>query len=279
MFKRSENLKTPFLLFSIIFFLAFIPLVSSIPPFQTNINPNIGYQIFYPEFEFVPLNSPIDLHVHLTNISNGLPLNNNQADCFVNLYDNFGSDTFESGSINKDVNGYDYVLFVSQGNHSTLGLHTIDIRCNSSYFGGQAKFSYYVTQNGESLSTATGIIYFLITLFAFGVFFLITWIFLNINGENPKDETGYIGLNYRKYIKTALFPLVYVSFLWFFNFIIGLSNNYLGLTLYSNTLGFIFILLTKLTLPVLIVTLLIELVLMIKDGNIEKEYKSLWNKY
>jgi len=102
---------------------------------------------------------------------------------------------------------------------------------------------------------------------------------LNINGENPKDETGYIGINYRKYVKTALFPLVYVTFLWFFNFIIGLSNNYLGLTLYSNTLGFIFMVLTKLVYPVIVLCFIIAIVLMIKDSNIEKEYKSLWSRY
>jgi hypothetical protein len=148
-------------------------------------------------------------------------------------------------------------------------------------------YSYYsncgygtINPSGETLTTSKGILYFLVTLFAFGIFLLICWLFLNINGENNKNELGEItGLNYRKYIKTALFPLVYVSFIWFFNFIIGLSNNYLGLTLYSNTLGFIFMILTKLVYPVIVLCVIIAIVLMVKDSNIEKEYKSLWNKY
>lgn len=138
---------------------------------------------------------------------------------------------------------------------------------------------FMITPSGEILSTGTSLIYFLVTLFAFFIFIGVGWLFLNINGENPKDETGYLGINYRKYIKTALFPLVYVSFIWFFNFIIGLSNNYLGLTLYSETLGFIFLILMRLTLPVIIVTVIIEIVLMIKDSNITKEYQSLWSRY
>lgn len=136
-----------------------------------------------------------------------------------------------------------------------------------------------INPSGETLTTSKGILYFLVTLFAFGIFFLLGWLFLNIKGENPKDETGYLGINYRKYLKCALFPLVYISFLWAFNFIIGLSNNYLGLTLYSNTLEFMFMVLSKLIYPVIVLTIIIMIVLMVKDANIEKEYKSLWSPY
>lgn len=165
----------------------------------------------------------------------------------------------------------------------TLGVGYGNYTFNYPIFGEYNYFSNCgagtFNPNGQTLTTGTSLIYFLVTLFAFFIFLGVGWIFLNINGENPKDETGYLGINYRKYIKTALFPLVYVSFIWFFNFIIGLSNNYLGLTLYSETLGFIFLILMRLTLPVVIITAIVELVLMVKDSNIRKEYKSLWSQF
>jgi hypothetical protein len=147
------------------------------------------------------------------------------------------------------------------------------------YYSPCGSGSIQITQNGDNLSTGTGLIYFLVTLFAFVVFLFVGWIFLSINGENPKDETGYLGITYRKYIKTALFPIVYVTFLWFFNFIIGLSTNYLSLSLYLNTLGFIFGILMGLVYPVIVITIIVEIVLMVKDANISKEYKSLWSNY
>lgn len=167
-----------------------------------------------------------------------------------------------------------YYIFT---NTSTIGRY--DVRGVSDGCGKIFATYFEITPSGENLTTSKGLIYFLVTLFAFSIFGILIWLFLNINGNNPKDETGYLGINYRKYVKTALFPLVYISFIWFFNFIIGLSNNYLGLTLYSDTLGFIFLVLMKLVLPVIIITAIIELVLMVKDSNIKKEYASLWSRY
>lgn len=134
--------------------------------------------------------------------------------------------------------------------------------------------------NGENLTSAQSILYFLVTLFAFFVFVLVTYIFISIEGENPRNEKGYFsGINYKKYIKISMFPLVYISFLWFFNFIIGLSTNYLQLTLYAETLGFIFMVLTKGIYVILVLTIIVLGVRLIQDSNIKEEYKSLWNQY
>lgn len=157
--------------------------------------------------------------------------------------------------------------------------YTLNLPLNGDYYYySNCGFGTF-NQNGE-LTTGTGLIYFLVTLFAFSIFCLLMFLFVNITGENPRDETGgYLGINYKKYLKTALFPLVYVSFLWFFNFIIGLSNTYLGLTLYVNTLGFIFEIMIKLVYPVVVVTIIWELVLIVRDNNIKREYKSLWSRF
>jgi hypothetical protein len=225
MVKRSENLKSIFLIFSIFVFIL-IPFINAydlkIPTNTTACNVTISFQ-------------------NSTNLINNAIMDKSATTGYANY------------SFNPPTQG-DYYYYSN---------------CGSGTFN----------PNGETLTTSKGLLYFLVTLFAFGIFFLISWIFLNINGENPKDETGYLGINYRKYLKTSLFPLVYVTFLWFFNFIIGLSSNYLGLTLYSNTLEFIFIILTKLTYPIIAVTFIVLIVLMVKDSNIKKEYQSLWTRF
>jgi hypothetical protein len=178
-----------------------------------------------------------------------------------------------------DSNLIDWKIVVSGGNFTKKGEMGYLFACNSSSFGGEASVPILVTSTGEELTSPESTLYFLVTIFAFFIFVLVVYLFISVEGENPKDETGYLGINYKKYLKTALFPLCYVTFIWFFNFIIGLSNNYLGLTLFSNTLGFMFEIMIKLTLPIIVVTIIWEFVLMVKDNNIIKEYKSLWSRY
>ena len=134
--------------------------------------------------------------------------------------------------------------------------------------------------NGQNLTSAQAILYFLVTLFSFFIFLGLLWLMTSIKGENDTNSLGEIlSINYKKYIKWGMLPLIYVSFIWFFNFIIGLSNNYLGLTLYSNTLEIIFRIMTKLIYPIIIFTILFEGYLLVKDNNIIKEYKSLWSRF
>jgi hypothetical protein len=280
MFKRSDNLKTLFLVFSIVLFISLMPFVSSLSDVPQNYQQlTAGMELKIPQDNVLKVGEDYEFYIHAFYIATGNPADG-KTTCDFWLYNSSGNLIY-----NKTLlyiisgGGYNFHLLIQGGNFSSVGELYYNIDCQDDTIGGFASSILYVTSTGEILTPAESILYFLVTLFAFGIFFLITWIFLNINGENPKDETGYLGINYRKYIKTALFPLVYVSFLWFFNFIIGLSNNYLGLTLYSNTLEFIFMILTKLVFPVIVVTLLIEIVLMVKDGNIEKEYKSLWSRF
>jgi hypothetical protein len=262
-----------------LFFLSFIPLVSSAQPSVLVPTTAQALQIEHPYIETLQSGQLYKFHFHVYNSSTGKPVNMSLVSCSFHLYNSSGSHIFKNNNGVGSDDVLDYEQIINGGNFTKNKEYSFLFACNSSAEGGFYENSFYVTQNGDRVETGTGLIYFLVTLFAFGIFFLITWLFLNINGENPKDETGYLGINYRKYIKCALFPLVYVTFLWFFNFIIGLSGNYLGLTLYSNTLEFVFMILTKLVYPIIVLCCIIAIVLMVKDSNIKKEYQSLWSQY
>lgn len=277
--KRSDKNKIITPLIIILSFLLFFPLVSSAQPSVLIPTTSLSLQIEHPYIEVLKAGELYKFHFHVYNASTGKPVNMSLVTCSFHLYNSSGSHIFKNNNGVGSDDVFDYEQIIQGGNFTKNHEYSFVVSCNSSAEGGFYENSFFVTQNGDSVNTGTGLIYFLITLFAFGIFFLLGWIFLNIEGENPKDETGILGINYLKYVKTAMFPLVYVSFIWAFNFIIGLSNNYLGLTLYSNTLEFIFMVLTKLVYPVIVVTLIIELVLIVKDANIEKEYKSLWSRY
>jgi hypothetical protein len=261
-----------------LFLILFLPLVSSASPFITTEENSL--LIEHPYQETIKAGQDYHFHFHVFNVSdNYKSVNMSLVTCSFHLYNSSGNHIFKNnyGVGSDDV--LDYEQIILGGNFTKNKYYGFVFQCNSSGETGVYEATFYVTENGDSINTGIGLIYFLVTIFAFGIFFLLGWIFLNIEGENPKDDTGYLGINYKKYIKTAMFPLVYVSFLWAYNFIIGLSNNYLGLTLYSNTLEFIFMILTKLVYPIIVITFIIEIVLLVKDSNIEKEYKSLWSPY
>lgn len=273
----------PRILIILISIMIFLPLVMSAPPVSTIQQFSEGYVIKYPIDETLKQYQDYEFNFHVFNISNGLPITA-KITCYFHLYNSTGKHQLIMTE-DTPVEVFDYSFNVTGGNFTEIGVYSYILQCDGvtgqggTILGGFIEVGFSVTTTGKEITQQEATIYFLVTIFAFLIFGILVWLFLNINGSNPKDETGYLGINYRKYIKTALFPLVYVSFIWCFNFIIGLSNNYLGLTLYSNTLGFIFLLLMRLVFPVIIVCGIIAIVLMVKDSNIKKEYKSLWSPY
>jgi hypothetical protein len=276
--KGSDKIKISILLLSIIFFLSFIPLISS-APIKFSGSPTVGIDIEHPYFNPYQYGKDIRFQFHIFNSTTGMPILANKllTNCSFHLYNSTGSHIFEN---NWNVGGddiLDYSQKITKGNFSYIGQYAYVFQCNSTTAGGYYSNSFEVTPNGDFLTSSSAILYFLVTLFAFLILGILIYIFVSMDGSNPQSSEGdYLSINYKKYVKTALFPLVYVVFLWAFNFIIGLSNNYLGLTLYANTLGFIFMILTKGIYPIILLTFIWEIVLMIKDANVTKEYKSLW---
>ena len=160
-----------FFLFSL--FVILLVSVSAIPPVQTNTNTASGFQIFYPAIEQVPQYGSFKLHIHVSNKSNGLPLLNTQADCFLHLYTIDGNHTFE-GQLGLDGNGQDWDIFIAPGNFSTLGLHSFYIWCNGSAFGGEEKGTFEVTPAGftSALDSANYKLFILLILISVGLFLL-----------------------------------------------------------------------------------------------------------
>ena len=161
---------------------------------DVEVNTN-GYQIFYPQFESIKQNQAFKLHLHLSNISNGYPLLNTQADCFLHLYDGSGNHTFE-GKLGLDSNGQDWDIYIAPGNFSTLYTHSFYIWCNSSDFGGEAKGTYEVTPTG-----------FIGTL-GFYLLLLIISLMLIVIGYSVEDEWLII-LGAFGFILLGLFILLY----------------------------------------------------------------------
>ncbi len=271
--------KVFFLVIAFMFLLS-LTFISAQPPFEVNVNTQKGLQIFFPQFDAIKQNTAFNLHIHLSNISNGFPLTNDLADCFLHIYDKEGNHTFESKVMDKDSNLYDHEIFISSGNFSNLGEHSFYIWCNNTFLGGEVKETFEVTRTGKLLDTGESLIYFVLAFGVFLLFILSFYFMLSTPYGNKKDEHGaVIQLTKLKYVKLGLILLTWVLFTWFLNILIGLSDNFVSLTMYYGFFDFIFDVMNRLALPLGIIIIVIAFFEIIRDANIYENLKKFGTSY
>ena len=176
-----------------------------------------------------------------------------------------------------DSNGIEYDVLLEKGNFTMLGEYTNLIWCNFSQAlqGGFIEWSMYVNKVGQEPTTNESIIYIIL---AFGVLllFAISFYFMIVTPYgNKKNEKGAtIQITKLKYVKLGLILLTWVLFTWFLNILIGLSDNFVFLTMYYGFFGFMFQVMNALALPLGIIILVIAGIEIIRDINVWKLIKS-----
>ena len=129
-----------------------LSFASAVPPFQSNEGTTSGLQIFSPDFTATKYNTTFNLHLHVSNISNGVQFSNTAVDCYIHLYNMAGSHIFEGGAFSKDSNGFDLEQSISYGNFTEAGeYNAYYIWCNNTAqkLGGEVKGTYQITSNGQ----------------------------------------------------------------------------------------------------------------------------------
>ena len=143
------------------------------------------------------------------------------------------------------------------------------IWCNASTIGGEAKGIFEVSNKKFTIGVDEAIIYIVLSFGVFLLFLLSFYFMFSTPYKNEIDKKGaVIKITKLKYVKLSLILLTWVLFTWFLNILIGLSDNFVGLTIYYGFFGFIFNLMNNLALPLGIVILVIMLFEIIRDSNI-----------
>lgn len=147
-----------------------VGLVSAQPPFETNNFATEGLQVFYPPYENVQQNTGFELHVHVSNISNGYPLTNDLFNCTLHLYNTSGIRTAQV-DLENDANTWDKELWIEGANFSDVGYHSFYIWCVADGLGGSVKGSFLVTESGVDYNEGRSLLMIgLLTLLVFFVF-------------------------------------------------------------------------------------------------------------
>ncbi|MEX1382637.1 hypothetical protein, partial [Lutibacter sp.] len=181
-----------------------------------------GLQLFYPQFETVPQNMNFNLHIHVSNISNGFPLYNTDYECNIHLYNSTGDHTFE-GTLENNGNEWDKEVYLTSGNFSDLGTHAFYIWCNNTYLGGEVRGTFEVSPTGEpqDLIQLSSRIFLI-------VFMLVIIIFIQWNSKRINYDSWYLKMAKRyenkNWVKFGLSALGYnlMKNSWIFSYLIGL---------------------------------------------------------
>ena len=252
-------------------FLIFINPIHAQPPFQVNVNVEEGFNIVFPKFDVLTLDEDFDFRFHVFNISNGVAMDNDTVSCYFHLYNKTGDSLYRKSDININPDHTNtWTLLIKGGNFSYVGDYAYLVHCNSSSLGGFASAPFVVTKTGEDLTTHESLIYFLLTLAIFGIFLLSLYFTIITPYSNNTNEKGMvIKVTKTKYIKLGLILLSYVLFIWLLNVLIGVSDNFLTLTLYYGFVSFMFTILMHLSIPFGIFILIVAFFEIIKDADIQ----------
>jgi len=248
-----------------------ISLVSAQPP--GDIFLSVGdknLEIEFPAIRYLQINTEHTFNFHVFNKSNGIPVTSGIG-CYFHMFDASGKHIVDLFNDTIGDFAFDYQFSIPGDSFSNIGSYSYVIQCNSSSQGGFVTVPFLVTKTGTALETPEALIYSILAcgvllLFIISFYFMITVEY----GNNINEKGAVIKLTKTKYVKLGLILLTWVLFTWFLNILIGLSDNFVSLTMYYGLFGFIFETMNNLALPLGIVIIVICLFEIIRDANIQK---------
>lgn len=239
-----------------------------------------SFQITAPETAYQKLNQPYYLTYRVINSSDGNLMDETAANCSLTINSNIdGHFTFLGDSnYNSSINFWENDIPTSA--FLELGSHTFYITCVGTERSGTTFGEILVTKTGNGLDTQESLIYIVLALGVFLLFALSFYFLISTPYQNEINEKGaIIKITKLKYVKLGLILLTWVLFTWLLNILIGLSDNFVSLTMYYGFFGFIFDVMNRLSLPLGIVVLVIALFELVRDANIYGNIKKFGSAY
>src|SRR5690606_18692761 len=91
-----------------------------------------------------------------------------------------------------------------------------------------------------TIATGDAIIYAILLLILFGVLLVMIYFAFAIDGENYRDEDGWMGINLKKYLRIFLIAIIYPIIIQILNLMNAVSVEVGTITQFSGVIGFLF---------------------------------------
>lgn len=271
--------KSNFLILTLLLLFS-LTLISAQPPFQTSNTAEKSIIIESPVVETHEANTNYILHAHPHNSSSGKIIPNSDIYfCFINIYEPKTGEHIVETNMSRSISDIEFEYLVLGGNFTEVGKQYAgyiycEVNVSIEERGGFFEFGFDVTKTGTETKTAESLIYFILAFGVILLFILSFYFMIATPYSNETNEKGeVIKIVKLKYVKLALILLTWVLFTWFLNILIGLSDNFVILTMYYGFFGFMFDLMNNLSLYVGIVVLVIMGFEIVRDANIMDNIK------
>lgn len=266
----------------ILFSFAFVSAQQS---FQTSTNAEKSILIESPIIETITANQDFTFHLHPHNSTDGrlLPYSSIKY-CLIHIYSPEDGNHLIETNMSTNGNNIDYEYKVLGGNFTEINkqyagymyceTNTTDLR------GGYFEFGFDVTKNGTLLNSSESLVYFILAFGVLLLFILSFYFMISTPYANETNEKGaIIKITKLKYVKLGLILLTWVLFTWVLNILVGLSDNFVSLTMYYGFFGFMFDVMNRLALPLGVVVIIIALFEIVRDANIIGNIKKFGSAY
>jgi len=219
--------------------------------------------------DYLKAGSSYDFNIHVFNQSNGLPVTSGIS-CYLHLYNSSGNHlvVMENSTIGHT---FDYSFFVAGANF-TKGIYEAKFNCNNSEIGGYSEIDFIVNSFGKDIQTSESILYVVLTLAVLILFLTVLYLNIRIPSRNKTNGEGkIIIISNWKYLKIGMVLITYSLGLWLLNLLVGLSDNFLSLSIYYGFFSFIFLVLVKMSWVVFVLVFVIFMAAFIRDRFLKKE--------
>ncbi len=137
---------------------------------------------------------------------------------------------------------------------------------------------FEVTPSGKVATTGDSILYVLFTFVFFSIIVVLAFFIFIMPNQNERNESGEETKIIRlKYIRFGLMFLIYPLTILLLNFLLGLSNTFTALLMFSGIFSFLFMTMLSLSWVYTIVMILWLVFMAIHDTNISRHIKKLNN--
>lgn len=117
-----------------------------------------GIVVIPSQLVIVKQNTPMDLHLHVFNTSNGVYLTNITAACGIHVHNPLGEHILIQAPLSYNLTEGAFDIKFDANNFTVLGTYNYVIECLTGTASGEASANFEVTSSGEKLDILQGII-------------------------------------------------------------------------------------------------------------------------
>ncbi len=175
-------------------------------------------------------------------------------------------------AMTKRASDFNYTL--ESENNIVTGVYIVNGFCDSSTEKEVWAYTFEVTNTGDSLSTATAIIYVIFLVAITLIWLLVVFWSIKIPFRNNKNDSGQlISINDFKYLKIFFIALSYILLMWTIGILRSLSANYLLLSGAGKIFNYLFWIMFSFLWPLMIFALVVGIVVWFDDKKLNKKLK------